>query len=163
MGTLSSLAVLAALLSFVAVGGAVDAAVEYDTSTDLATAGADWNASDATKYWGPWTPARATWYGQPEGAGPDDNGENPPTFPLPFSQLKDERMDLPVLARAMPLTLLHLLSCRRRVRLQAREPLPVHVHGLLRQPAAVQGRQGMRLMLQGKEKYFPPTESNNSL
>ncbi|KAM0821177.1 hypothetical protein ACQ4PT_029717 [Festuca glaucescens] len=73
MGTLAVLLSFLALALALAVGGgAVD--VEYDTSTDLATSGADWNASDATKYWGPWTPARATWYGQPEGAGPDDNG-----------------------------------------------------------------------------------------
>uniref|UniRef100_A0ACD5U4B5 Uncharacterized protein n=1 Tax=Avena sativa TaxID=4498 RepID=A0ACD5U4B5_AVESA len=69
MGSLAALAVL--LLSSLAVGGAVD--VGYDTA-DLTPSGAGLNNSDATKYWGPWTPARATWYGQPNGAGPDDNG-----------------------------------------------------------------------------------------
>ncbi|CAM0956229.1 unnamed protein product [Alopecurus aequalis] len=69
MGSLSSLVALAALLSFLAVGGAE----EYNT-TDLTPSGVGLNASEATKYWGPWTPARATWYGQPNGAGPDDNG-----------------------------------------------------------------------------------------
>ncbi|KAM3409686.1 hypothetical protein ACQJBY_002143 [Aegilops geniculata] len=71
MGSLSlpSLAVLAALLCFLAVGGAVDL-----NTTDPSPFDVDLNATDATKYWGPWTPARATWYGQPNGAGPDDNG-----------------------------------------------------------------------------------------
>uniref|UniRef100_A0A8R7JZT3 Expansin-like EG45 domain-containing protein n=1 Tax=Triticum urartu TaxID=4572 RepID=A0A8R7JZT3_TRIUA len=70
MGSLP-LAVLAALLCcFLAVGGG---AVELNT-TDPSPFDVDLNATDATKYWGPWTPARATWYGQPNGAGPDDNG-----------------------------------------------------------------------------------------
>jgi hypothetical protein len=72
MGSLSSLAALAALLALLAVGGAAEE--EYNTS-DLTPSGAGLNDSAATKYWGPWTRARATWYGQPNGAGPDDNGE----------------------------------------------------------------------------------------
>ncbi|VAH17997.1 unnamed protein product [Triticum turgidum subsp. durum] len=68
MGSLP-LAVLAALFCFLAVGGAVEL-----NTTDPAPFDVDLNATDATKYWGPWTPARATWYGQPNGAGPDDNG-----------------------------------------------------------------------------------------
>ena len=69
--SLAALALAALLSSFLAVGGAVE---EYNT-TDLTPSGAGLNDSAATKYWGPWLPARATWYGQPEGAGPDDNGE----------------------------------------------------------------------------------------
>jgi hypothetical protein len=73
MGSLSSLAALAVLLlSLLAVGGAT---VEEYNTPDLTPSGAGLNDSAATKYWGPWTPARATWYGQPNGAGPDDNGE----------------------------------------------------------------------------------------
>ncbi|KAF6989653.1 hypothetical protein CFC21_006964 [Triticum aestivum] len=92
MGSLP-LAVLAALFCFLAVGGAVEL-----NTTDPAPFDVDLNATDATKYWGPWTPARATWYGQPNGAGPDDNGEDDAPHPLPPSQ--DECFSS-LLARAM--------------------------------------------------------------
>jgi hypothetical protein len=34
----------------------------------------NYNVSDASAYGSGWLPARATWYGAPTGAGPDDNG-----------------------------------------------------------------------------------------
>lgn len=82
MGTLSSFAALAALLAVLAAdAGAVEFNVTDATPADYGGAGL--NSSEAAVYWGPWTPARATWYGQPNGAGPDDNGEDEskaPTF-----------------------------------------------------------------------------------
>lgn len=75
MGSLSSLAAAAVFLSLLAVGHC--AAADFnatDADADFAGNGVDFNSSDAAVYWGPWTKARATWYGQPNGAGPDDNG-----------------------------------------------------------------------------------------
>jgi hypothetical protein len=47
----------------------------------LATTGVrakeNYNTSLATSYNSDWLPAKATWYGAPTGAGPDDNGKDP--------------------------------------------------------------------------------------
>ncbi|KAL6905314.1 hypothetical protein ACP4OV_002915 [Aristida adscensionis] len=78
MGSRSTLAAAGAaallLLSLLAVGhcGGGDSAQDLDAS--VASGHENFNSSDAAVYWGPWLPARATWYGQPNGAGPDDNG-----------------------------------------------------------------------------------------
>jgi hypothetical protein len=68
-----------ALLSLFAVGSCREA--QFDAE--------NFNTSDATRYYGGWVSARATWYGQPNGAGPDDNGERLGTsciffFKIPF-------------------------------------------------------------------------------
>jgi hypothetical protein len=77
MGSPSSLPAAAAALVLLALlaGGGHCREAQFD-ATDAAGAGAEnFNTSDAAVYWGPWQKARATWYGQPNGAGPDDNGE----------------------------------------------------------------------------------------
>ncbi|CAN6311932.1 unnamed protein product [Urochloa humidicola] len=77
MATPSSLPAAAAaaalvLLALVAGGHCREAQL------DVGDAGVEntesFNTSEAAVYWGPWQKARATWYGQPNGAGPDDNG-----------------------------------------------------------------------------------------
>ena len=79
MGALSSLPAAAAaallLLSLLAGGHCREAQLHVGEA-DAAGAGENYNTSDAAVYWGPWQKARATWYGQPNGAGPDDNGEH---------------------------------------------------------------------------------------
>jgi hypothetical protein len=65
-----------ALLSLFAVGSCRDA--QFDAE--------NFNTSDATRYYGGWVSARATWYGQPNGAGPDDNGERLGTSCIFFSR-----------------------------------------------------------------------------
>jgi hypothetical protein len=82
MGAPASLPIAAAaalvLLALLAGGHCREA--QLDAGGDLDAAGTEnYNTSDAAVYWGPWQKARATWYGQPNGAGPDDNGE-PPAF-----------------------------------------------------------------------------------
>jgi hypothetical protein len=88
---------------------------------------------------GSWLPAKATWYGAPDGAGPDDNGT--------YVRACDCDCQCPcacISDVAVPYRI-----CRRRVWVQAHQPVPVHVHDVVRQRAAVQGRQGLRRMLPG--------------
>jgi len=88
MGAPSSLPAAAALLllmSLLAGGHCREA--QLDVGGADAAGAENYNTSDAAMYWGPWQKARATWYGQPNGAGPDDNGEHRHSeispFPLP--------------------------------------------------------------------------------
>jgi hypothetical protein len=77
MGSPSSLPAAAALVLLALLAGAQCREAQFDA----ADAGAEnFNTSEAAVYWGPWQKARATWYGQPNGAGPDDNGEHAPPF-----------------------------------------------------------------------------------
>ena len=68
-------AALAALL--VAVMAACGARGQLQPSN----ASADSQERSLLSYSGGWIPAKATWYGAPTGAGPDDNGK---MMPLPF-------------------------------------------------------------------------------
>jgi hypothetical protein len=138
-----------ALLSLFAVGSCREA--QFDAE--------NFNTSDATRYYGGWVSARATWYGQPNGAGPDDNGERLGTscifFQDPFPSPLRRHLCFVDLGNAAHLLLpdpLNLRYCRWCLRVQAHQPVPVHVHGLLRQPAHLQGRQGLRILLQGKNQ-----------
>jgi len=78
MGSPSPLPAAAALVVLaILAGGGHCREAQFD-ATDAAAAGTaeNYNTSDAAVYWGPWQKARATWYGQPNGAGPDDNGKS---------------------------------------------------------------------------------------
>jgi hypothetical protein len=155
MGAPASLPIAAAaalvLLALLAGGHCREA--QLDAGGDLDAAGTEnYNTSDAAVYWGPWQKARATWYGQPNGAGPDDNGEPPAFRDLFLPPSPRISWCLRSSIWAMPLTSPSRISPRWCVRVQAHQPVPVHVHGLLRQPATVQGRQRLRLLLQGKKK-----------
>jgi hypothetical protein len=140
-----ALAMLVLLSSFQASCAAAEAeqpgAEESDLDTGVAGVdGPGLNASAAS--FGHSGVARATWYGAPNGAGPYDNGTPP------FS-LRSTCWVLHCFSSALVADGSNVGLCRRRLRFQEREQVPVHGHDLLRQPAAVQGRQGMRRMLQG--------------
>ncbi|AQL05581.1 beta expansin8, partial [Zea mays] len=71
MSSPSAAAALVLLLALLAGGQCREAQLD---AADAGTGTENYTASDAAVYWGPWQRARATWYGQPNGAGPDDNG-----------------------------------------------------------------------------------------
>jgi hypothetical protein len=89
----------------------------------------------------PWLPAKATWYGAPTGAGPDDNGRS--HYTLAVRVRASDRIS------SGRITLIDVSTCRWCLRLQACEPVPVHVHGVLRQRAPLQGWYGVRRLLPG--------------
>ncbi|KAF8728079.1 hypothetical protein HU200_018658 [Digitaria exilis] len=69
-------AAAAALVFLALVTGAHCRESQLDTgAVDAGGLAENFNTSESAVYWGPWQKARATWYGQPNGAGPDDNGE----------------------------------------------------------------------------------------
>jgi hypothetical protein len=146
--SLPAAAAALALLSLLAVGSCHEA--QFDAGVDAE----NFNTSDANhRYFRGWVPARATWYGHPNGAGPDDNGELMSTLAFFFATSPSSPAGICVSSIWWATMWLHLLDicyCRWRLRVQAHQPVPLHVHGLLRQPAFVQGRQGMRILLQGK-------------
>ena len=77
MGAPSSLPAAAALLLLMSLfAGGHCREAQLDVGGADAAGAENYNTSDAAVYWGPWQKARATWYGQPNGAGPDDNGEH---------------------------------------------------------------------------------------
>ena len=71
---------------------------------------------------GGWQAAKATWYGAPNGAGPDDNG----TCVRPRTRWL--LLPMPVCMSDVVVSYL----CRRRVRVQEHQPVPVHVHDVVR-------------------------------
>jgi hypothetical protein len=144
MSSPSAAAALVLLLALLAGGQCREAQLD---AADAGTGTENYTASDAAVYWGPWQRARATWYGQPNGAGPDDNGERRHSRDLYYRSASSLLPRCLVGGNVAHGT--RRVCARWRVRIQAHQPVPLHVHGLLRQPAIVQGRQGLRLLLQG--------------
>lgn len=80
-------------------------------------------STTASSYYSGWLPAKATWYGAPTGAGPMDNGNALQHFGIFLSVFVQ-------LISAMWLTN-PTQSCRRCMRVQAHQPLPLLVHDIL--------------------------------
>ena len=147
----------AALFSFRAVALAalllaVIAACGARAQLQPTNASADSQERSLLSYSGGWIPAKATWYGAPTGAGPDDNGKMPLPFVLAhrsaaLALCKSQCGSLSCHCHA--LVLKSESFARRRVRLQAHQPVPLLLHDVVRQRAHLQGRQGLRLLLPG--------------
>ena len=101
---------------------------------------------------GGWLPAKATWYGAPNGAGPDDNGMYAllsVSVVLTSWFVVSHACHPSSNAVADIVSCVRFCFCRWRLWLQGHQPVPVHVHDVVRQPAPVQGRPGLRLVLRG--------------
>jgi len=117
--------VLVALLSVLVTS--VCSAANYDTSA-------------ARSYNSGWLPAKATWYGAPTGAGPNDNGTT--IYIYTFA----------CITFAVPTYIVIMLFssiwiCRRCLRLQECQPVPFLLHDVLRQRASVRRWRRLRQLL----------------
>jgi len=99
---------------------------------------------------GGWLPAKATWYGAPNGAGPDDNGMHTCCSVAVVLTSRPVSHACHPRSNAVPNTVLCASGfCRWRVWLQGHQPVPVHVHDVVRQRAPVPGRTGLWRVLRG--------------
>jgi hypothetical protein len=96
-----------------------------------------------TNYNGKWLTARATWYGQPNGAGAPDNGTS------------GIHVYTPPVGRSFMYCDAIKTVRRRCVRDQEREPATLQRHDGVRQRPHLQGRQGLWLMLRGAYISMP--------
>jgi hypothetical protein len=139
MAAQAAAALVAGLLAVLVVAHGVRAQPANDTSSAV---------RQLLGSGGGWLPAKATWYGAPNGAGPDDNGMYTRCCCCRVYKLVSHACH-PSNAVADIVLCVRFCFCRWRVWVQGHQPVPLHVHDVVRQRAPVPGRPGLRCMLRG--------------